>query len=185
MLGLNITLRDFQLYCIFSKFSSRVLSLQKSNSNVFLFRSNGVLKYHYEGDNNKNGIVSFMKNPEVPLAKVKEPEWSDTDSEVVHLTSLSFDPVIKEESSVLVMFYAPWCGHCKRMKPEYEKAAALMKTEGVTFSFTSQYVSFRCGFVSFRYRECWQHWTQQKNKQLPADIPSKATPPLNIFHMAS
>lgn len=72
-----------------------------------------------------------MKNPEAPPVKVKEPEWSDTDSEVVHLTSSSFDPVIKEESSVLIMFYAPWCGHCKRMKPEYEKAASLMKSEGV------------------------------------------------------
>lgn len=93
------------------------------------------MKYHYEGENNKNAIVSFMKNPEVPLTKIQEPEWSDTDSEIVHLTAASFDPVIKEEASVLVMFYAPWCGHCKRMKPEYEKAAAIMKNEGVRFLF--------------------------------------------------
>lgn len=94
------------------------------------------MKFQYEGENNKNGIVSFMKNPQPAPAKIKEPEWSDTDSEVVHLTSSSFDPVIKEESSLLVMFYAPWCGHCKRMKPEYEKAAARMKSEGVTFIIT-------------------------------------------------
>ncbi|KAK5650473.1 hypothetical protein RI129_001502 [Pyrocoelia pectoralis] len=98
---------------------------------TLLYYSNGAMKYQYEGENNKEGIISFMQNPHAPPVKVVESEWSDVDSEVVHLTTSSFDPVIKEEASLLIMFYAPWCGHCKRMKPEYEKAAALMKSEGI------------------------------------------------------
>ncbi|KAF5293841.1 hypothetical protein FQR65_LT10979 [Abscondita terminalis] len=98
---------------------------------TLLYYSNGAMKFQYEGENNKDGIISFMQNPHAPPVKEKELEWSDVDSEVVHLTFSSFDPVIKEESSVLVMFYAPWCGHCKKMKPEYEKAAAIMKSEGI------------------------------------------------------
>ena len=47
---------------------------------------------------------------------------------VVELTPANFQKeVMKSDSVWIVEFYAPWCGHCQRLTPEYKKAATALK----------------------------------------------------------
>jgi protein disulfide-isomerase-like protein len=72
-----------------------------------------------------------MKNPSDDSAGKHDPteSWKNVPGyeHVNLLDDSAFFEFIKTKPRVLVMFYAPWCGHCTHMKPAYAEAAGDLK----------------------------------------------------------
>ncbi|KAM3399097.1 protein disulfide isomerase-like 1-4 [Capsicum galapagoense] len=71
---------------------------------------------------------------EVPSAFDNEeeneaPKFDEKD--VVTLTNKNFSEFVEDNKYVMVEFYAPWCGHCKELAPEFAAAATELKAENV------------------------------------------------------
>lgn len=95
-----------------------------------------ILKHYKDGDFHKDydrqmsvtSMVNFMRDPAGDLPWEEDPMGKD----VVHFTDyVSFVKHLKKDiRPMLIMFYVPWCGFCKRLKPDFSKAATELKEGG-------------------------------------------------------
>ena len=56
------------------------------------------------------------------------------EDDVAVVTEADYDELVKENEHVLMEFYAPWCGHCKKLAPEYSAAAKILKEKKVVLA---------------------------------------------------
>lgn len=56
-------------------------------------------------------------------------ENKESKTNVVVLNESNWDSTLLEnDKAALVLFYAPWCGHCKNVMPEYDMASIKLNT---------------------------------------------------------
>jgi len=81
-------------------------------------------KFLFEGEMTDDKLKAFFEGYAAGTleANVKSQAVPETNDEPVFvLVGSEFETVIGGDKDVFVEYYAPWCGHCKRLAPEYEK----------------------------------------------------------------
>ena len=88
-------------------------------------------KYIMKGDINYNNIIQFFQDFEenkLKRALKSEKEPKNNNDIVRIIVGKTFEKeVINNDKDIMLIFYAPWCNHCKEFMPKYEEAANKLK----------------------------------------------------------
>lgn len=87
-----------------------------------------------ENDNDDEDFENFedFEGFDSDHEQYKQPDVDEKD--VVVLKEGNFSEFVEKNRYVMVEFYAPWCGHCQALAPEYAAAATELKGEEVVLA---------------------------------------------------
>ncbi len=98
----------------------------------FLFCS--VHSFHRQWFDRIENLEKFLNDVKAGNLEphVKSEPLPDNSGPLKTAVAKNFDEVvINNDKDTLVEFYAPWCGHCKKLMPVYEQVAEALKDEDV------------------------------------------------------
>uniref|UniRef100_A0AAQ6AMW5 Protein disulfide-isomerase A6 n=1 Tax=Amphiprion ocellaris TaxID=80972 RepID=A0AAQ6AMW5_AMPOC len=135
---------------------------------IKIFGGNKNKPDEYQGGRTSQAIVDGAMNALRALVKDRlsgksggsgynKQSGGGSKKDVVELTDDNFDKMVLESDDVwLVEFFAPWCGHCKNLEPEWAAAATDVKEQtkgrvrlGAVDATVHQVVSSRYGIRGF------------------------------------
>ncbi|CAB1349914.1 unnamed protein product [Coregonus sp. 'balchen'] len=74
-------------------------------------------------------IMAFKKGKLKPIIK-SQPVPKNNQGPVKVVVGKTFDDIVMDtKKDVLIEFYAPWCGHCKKLEPDYTALGKKYKSE--------------------------------------------------------
>jgi len=89
------------------------------------FKKGSTDPVDYSGGREATDIIEYINKEAGTRARIAK-----VASAVTVLTPSNFDSIVLDPTKdVFVEFYAPWCGHCKRLVPIWDKLSSVFKND--------------------------------------------------------